>query len=86
MVLKAGLVVTNPCQQMLEQMVITGVTRMDHQQALELADKLQLAEENLNALVRMMARRSEESGMFPTIDEDAFQSALKELCPLWPFC
>lgn len=83
---KTGLGVSTACQHMLHQMIATGVMRLDTQQALEREDKLRLAEEHLNDCIKEMGQHAQGLGTFPAVDEDAFQAALKKLCPLWPYC
>lgn len=83
---KLGVGVMASCDQMLQQMISTGVMRMEIQKALEREDKLHLAEENLLACVKMMVAQAQALGTFPTVDEGAFEAAQKKLCPLWPYC
>jgi hypothetical protein len=85
-VLKAGLGVSAACLHMIEQMIATGVMRMETQSALDREDKLRLAEENLRSCVKEMVQQAQVSGTFPAADEEAFQAALKKLCPMWPYC
>ena len=83
---KQGVSVTTACEQMLQRMIATGLSRMEVQKALEREDKLRLAEEHLLSCIKMMVEQAQTLGSFPVVDEDAFEAALKKLCPLWPFC
>ena len=83
---KQGVGVTPSCEQMLQRLITTGVSRMEIQKALEREDKLRLTEEHLLSCIKMMAEQAQALGSFPVVDEAAFEAALKKLCPLWPFC
>jgi hypothetical protein len=83
---RAGLSPTAASDQMLVKFVAMGVRRMQASNALELEDKIQLAEINIRRIVQIMAKAAMTSGTFPVIDQDAFLDAQRKLCPAWPFC
>ena len=83
---KSGLGISGACQQLLEQTINNGIARMHSQHLLENEPQLRVAEDNLRQLISQLAERALKQGTFPVADHDALDQALKQLCPLWPYC
>ena len=85
-VTKLGLGLSPGCLQLLEKMISVGVSRLEHQRALEREEQLMLSEQNLLKCVDVLLERSNVLGTFPIVNEEAFDQMQKKLSPMWPFC
>ena len=83
---KLGLGMTPPCQQLVDKMLAVGVSRLEHQRALEREEQLIRAEENLMRCLHELQERAQVLGTYPIVDEEAFHQMYKRMSPLWPFC
>ena len=83
---KLGLGVTPGCQQLVEKMIANGVSRLEHQRALERQEHIIQSQENLRKCVQELGERAQVLGTFPVVDEEAFEEMQKKLSPIWPFC
>ena len=83
---KIGVGLTPACQQMMEDMVGKGITRMENQRVLEREAQVRLAEDNLKKLVSELSVQAAEIGTFPVCDDQAFTKAFQRACPIWPYC
>lgn len=83
---KLGLGLTPGSQQLLDQLILVGVTRLEHQRALEREELILVCEENLLRLITDLLQRCQFLGTFPMADVDSFEAMRKKMCPTWPFC
>jgi len=83
---RAGISPSAACDQLLVKFVAMGVRRLDAANAMEMEDKIQLAEANLRRLVQALAKSAQLNRTFPIVDHFAFLDAQQKLCPAWPFC
>lgn len=83
---KLGLSPTPACQQLIEKMVWVGVSRLEHQRALERQEQIILSEQNLLKCITELHERANVLGTFPILTDEAFDQMQKKLSPLWPFC
>jgi len=84
--LKLGIAVTPACKNLLEQMIATGVTRMQNQGVLEHEPQVRLAEDNLHRCLREFSEEAVELKTFPNIEDKAFHIVMRRMCPVWPYC
>ena len=82
---KLGLGADPVCGQEIEKMLSVGVSRLEHQRALDREEQLVVAEENLSRLLNALSERAQSLGTYPTVDGDAFNQVKKRLAPMWPF-
>ena len=82
---KLGVGVSSACQQEMEKMISIGVSRLEHQRALEKEEVLLVAEENILRILKDMYERAQVMGTFPMLDEKVFEDTKKRLSPMWPF-
>ena len=86
LVARAGLVLSPACEQMLIQFIDVGVQRLEAARLAEDAIKIRAAEDGLRRLVKRLGEHTQRQGRFPVVDHEAYRAAVKDLCPLWPFC
>lgn len=84
--IKLGLGPTPGCQNLLENMIAIGVSRLEHQRALERQEHIIRSQENLRKCVAELSERAMVLGTFPVVDETAFEQMQKKMSPMWPFC
>ena len=82
---KLGLGADPVCGQEIEKMLSVGVSRLEHQRALEKEEMLLVAEENLHRVLRDLSDRAQQLGTFPIIDVECFNQMKKRMSPMWPF-
>ena len=73
------------CEYQIEKMVHHGVERMRIGNAVDQMGMVCLAEQNLRHLIDYFYNFSQDVGTYPTLDEMAFESALIDCPPLWPY-
>lgn len=83
---KLGLGLTPACQNLVDKMISVGVSRLEHQRALEREEQLIMSEANLNRCLSEMQNRALALGTYPIVDDEAFNQMYKKLSPMWPFC
>ena len=83
---KLGLGPTPGCLQSVEKMIAVGVSRLEHQNALQREEQLVQSQENLRKCISELGERAMVLGTFPVVDEEAFEQMQKKLSPMWPFC
>ncbi len=69
----------------IEKMVGQGVERMRINNAVDQVGKVIQAEQNLRRLIDYFCTCSKDVGTYPTLDDNAFNSALIACPPLWPY-
>lgn len=82
---KLGVGVSSECEQQVDKMIAIGVTRLEHQRALEKEEVLIIAEETLFRILKDLYERAQVLGTFPMLDGAVFESTRQRLSPLWPF-
>ena len=82
---KLGVGVSSACQQEIEKTISIGVSRLEHQRALEKEEVLFVAEENILRILKDMYERAQVLGTFPLLDGKVFEDTKKRLSPMWPF-
>ena len=82
---KLGLGPDTVCEQEIDKMLAIGVSRLEHQRALEKEEMLLVAEENLHRVLRDLSDRAQQLGTFPIIDVECFNQMKKRMSPMWPF-
>lgn len=82
---KLGLGANSVCEQEIDKMLAVGVSRLEHQRALEKEEMLLVAEENLHRALRDLSEQAQALGTFPIIDGDCFNQMKKRMSPMWPF-
>jgi len=85
-VARAGLVMSPACEHMLIQFIEVGAQRMEAARVAEDAMKIRAAEDGLRRLVKRLGEHTQRLGRYPVVDHDAYRGAVKDVCPLWPFC
>lgn len=83
---KLGVGLTPACQHLFDKMITVGVSRLEHQRALERQEQILRAEDNLMRCIHELQERAQILGTYPIVDEEAFNQMLKKMSPLWPFC
>lgn len=83
---KLGLGPTPGCLQLVEKMISVGVTRLEHQRALDREEHIIQSQENLRKCIAELSERAMVLGTFPVVDEKAFNQMQKKLSPMRPFC
>ena len=73
------------CESRIEKIIDNGVERMGIDNVTERLDRIYVAEENLKRLLAYLCEYAKTVGTYPFLDDDAFDTALAECCPLWPF-
>ncbi len=81
-----GVAFSSACDHRVAKLLANGVERMEYSRVTDQEDKIRLAEDNLRRLVGYMTKQATKLGTFPLVDEKAFDAAVKDLCPMWPFC
>ena len=76
---------TSYCEYQLEKIVGQGVERMRINNAVDQIGKVMQAEQNLRRLIDYFCNYSKDVGTYPTLDDDAFNSALITCPLLWPY-
>ena len=82
---KLGVGVSSECEQGIENTISIGVSRLEHQRALEKEETLLIAEENILRILKDLYERAQVLGTFPTLDGKVFEDTKKRLSPMWPF-
>lgn len=82
---KLGLGVTSACEQEIDKMLAVGVSRMEHQHALEKEEQLLVAEENLFRVLNDLNEQAQKLRTFPRLDGECFALMKKRMSPMWPF-
>lgn len=72
-------------EQRVEHMVSIGVERMTMDNIIEKQEKVHLAEENIKRLIEYLSDQAKVYGSFPDLEDLAFDTAMAECYPLWPF-
>jgi len=67
-------------------MVSVGVERMTIAKVTEQQGKICLAERNIKRLVEYISNQAKAYGTYPEIHNLAFDMAMAECYPLWPYC
>ena len=73
------------CEQRVEHMVSIGVERMTMDKVTEQQEKICLAEKNIKRLIEYLSDHAKVYGSFPYLEDLAFDMAMAECYPLWPF-
>ena len=73
------------CEYQIEKIVGQGVQRMRINNAVDQVGKVIQAEQNLRRLIDYFCTYSKDVGTYPTLDDDAFNSALVACPLLWPY-
>lgn len=74
------------CEQRVKRMINIGVERMVISKVAEMPDKINLAIKNIKCLVEYLSEHAKAYGSYPEIEEIAFDIAIAECYPLWPYC
>jgi hypothetical protein len=82
---KLGLGVNSACEQEIDKMLAVGVSRMEHQRALEKEEQLLVAEENLFRVLNDLNEQAQRLRTFPLLDGECFALMKKRMSPMWPF-
>jgi len=82
---KLGLGVNTVCEQEIDKMLAIGVSRLEHQRALDKEEQLLVAEENLFRVLNDLNEQAQMLGTFPIIDGECFVLMKKRMSPMWPF-
>lgn len=82
---KLGVGVSSDCEQEIEKMIAIGVSRLEHQRALEKEEILLITEESLFRVLKDLYERAQVLGTFPMLDGKVFEDTKKRLSPMWPF-
>lgn len=82
---KLGVGVSSECEQQIERSIAVGVSRLEHQRALEKEEIMLIAEENILRILKDLYERAQVLGTFPMLDGKVFEDTKKRLSPLWPF-
>jgi len=69
----------------IEKIIDQGVERMGLDDVTESLEKIYVAEENLKRLLDFFCDHAKTLGTYPFIDDDAFDTALADCYPLWPY-
>jgi len=80
-----GLQLSPYCEQRVENMVNIGVERMTIDKVIEKQERVYLAEENIKRLIEYLSDQAEAYGSFPNLEDLAFDMAITECYPLWPY-
>ncbi len=73
------------CEGQFKKMVSNGVTRMRINNAIDQPGYVLRAEKNLKALIKYFSEYARKVGSFPTLNNSAFDNALKDCPSLWPY-
>lgn len=73
------------CKQRVEHMVSIGVERMTMDKVTEQQEKICLTERNIKRLIEYLSDQAKVYGSFPDLEDLAFDMAMAECYPLWPF-
>ncbi len=76
---------TSYSEYQFEKIVGQGVERMRTSNVVDNMGKVIQAEQNLRRLIDYFCNYSQEAGSYPTLDNEAFDSALRDCPPHWPF-
>lgn len=82
---KLGVGVASDCEQEIEKMISIGVSRLEHQRALDKEEILLITEESLFRILKDLYERAQVLGTFPMLDGKVFEDTKKRLSPMWPF-
>lgn len=82
---QAGFKIAEDCETLLRDFVSKGGRRLIAEGHYGDDAKLREAERNIEQFVRGMAAAARTMG-FADLHEPTFFKALRDLCPLWPFC
>jgi len=80
-----GLQLSPYSEQRVRNIVNIGVERMSMDKVIEKKEKIYLAEENVKRLVEYLSDQAKVFGSFPHMEDLAFDMAIAECFPLWPF-
>ena len=80
-----GLQLSPYSEQRVKNMVSIGVERMTMDKVIEKKEKVHLAEENVKRLIEYLSDQAKAYGSFPYMEDLAFDMAIAECYPLWPF-
>ena len=69
----------------IEKILDHGVERMGIDGVTESIEKIYVAEENLKRLLEYFCNYAKTLGTYPFLDDGAFDTALAECYPLWPY-
>lgn len=82
---KLGLGANSVCEQEIDKMLAIGVSRLEHQRALEKEEMLLVADENLFRVLHDLSEQAQALGTFPILDGQCFSQMKKRMSPMWPF-
>jgi len=80
-----GIQLSPYCGEQVEHMISIGVERMTMAKVIEKQDKVHLAEENIKRLIEYLSDQAKAYGSFPYLEDLAFDMAIGECYPLWPY-
>jgi len=76
----------SPCsEQWMEDIVSIGVDRMAMDKVFEKQEMVHLAEENIKHLMEYLSDQAKTYRSFPYMEDLAFDMAMEECSPLWPY-
>ena len=70
----------------VDKLIDQAIERMTLDNVSERMDKIIVAEQNLKHLLEHFSSRAKTLGTYPFLDDNAFDTALADCHPLWPFC
>jgi hypothetical protein len=82
---KLGVGLTAECSQELDKTLSIGISRLEHQRALEKEEVLRRSEETLLRILKDVCARAQALGNSTLIDRKAFEDTRKRMSPMWPF-
>jgi hypothetical protein len=69
----------------IEKIIDQGVERMGLDGVTDSIEKIYVAEKNLTHFLEYFCNYAKTLGSYPFLDDNAFDSALADCYPLWPF-
>ncbi len=82
---KMGVAMTADCEGHMDKMISIGLSRLEHQRALEKEDVIMVTEATMFRIMKDLYERAQALDTFPMVDARVFEDTKKRLSPLWPF-
>jgi len=82
---KMGVAMTSDCEGELDKMISIGLSRLEHQRALEKEEIIMVTEETISRILKDLYERAQALETFPMVDARVFADTKKRLSPMWPF-
>ena len=80
-----GLQLSSYSEQRIDRLIHIGIERMTINRVIEKQETINLAEGNIKRLIEYLAEQAVLLGSYPQMEDLAFDTAMTDCYPLWPY-